>query len=128
MKKFLHTSRIVLQKSTSSAGILSQLSFGTGHFNSKTNFTIDPSPVMYSKGRFCHTSSAKCGKIGAINLTMVRRCAARTVWQLLLVKLAVPLKNAHSVEEQKQEPTSITEKIILVYTEYRDRGKMKICL
>lgn len=87
------TSRIFSQKLISSSGKASHLSFNAGHLDSKTNLGIEPSSVVYWKGRCCQTSSAKWGSIGAITLAMESRCAARTVWQLLLVKLVEPLGN-----------------------------------
>lgn len=95
------TSRIFPQKSISSVGKVSHFSFKAGHLDSKTNSAIEPSSFVYWKGRFCHTSSAKWGNIGAITLTMESRCAARTVWQLLLVKLVVPLKENIISEQRK---------------------------
>lgn len=87
------TSRIFSQKSISSSGKASHLSFNAGHLDSKTDLGIEPSSVEYWKGRCCQTSSAKWGSIGAITLAIESRCAARTVWQLLLVKLVEPLRN-----------------------------------
>lgn len=87
------TSRIFSQNSISSSGKASHLSFNAGHLDSKTDLGIEPSSVVYWKGRYCQTSSAKWGSIGAITLAIESRCAARTVWQLLLVKLVEPLRN-----------------------------------
>ena len=85
------TTRIFFQKSMSSGGTESHWLFDSGHVDSNTNLAIDPSAVETSKGRFCHASSAKWGRIGAIILVIFSRCAARTVWQLRLVNPSVPL-------------------------------------